>query len=212
MGTVFNAAVGMEDQTLGRLSVLNGSAQYNLVSFAVFFWLSRQLMMLREYLSITTDRYRHCCLTLMYVRSPTQCWLIPVGEGVYSADDLQRFGRELARLHKPAQRDHWARYGLTRPQVPEPVPEPATASASSVTVPVPDELLSSHKVARQLGMTTPEFLARVEFGGLAILTDGVHQASERALKLGAENRVFRNKPYIAWPVALVERLRPQSGE
>lgn len=133
-------------------------------------------------------------------------------EGVYSEEDLKRFARKLARLHKPIKRDYWARYGMVQPDHVASTTVSSSPAQPRETVQKAEnakELLSTHKVAKQLDMTTQEFLQRAETAGLAEQVNDVYQASERGLAMGAENKVFRQKPYIAWPMSLINRLRPQ---
>lgn len=133
-------------------------------------------------------------------------------DGIYSEEDLKRFGRKLTKLHKPLKRDHWARYGLTRPDSVDPTPALLASDQTEDSVNPADnseELLSSHKVAKQFGMTTQEFLERAEAAGLVEKNNEVYVATNQSLQLGAENRVFRKKPYVAWPVSLINRLRPK---
>lgn len=128
---------------------------------------------------------------------------------LYSEEDLKKFARSLNKLHKPIMPDYWARYGLERPKsaVAESVKAPYAVKVQPETpTPPTEELLSSHKVAKQLGLGTEAFLARAAKAGLAEEVDGHYQATERGKKFGAENRVFRKRPYIAWPVSMIDKL------
>ncbi len=135
------------------------------------------------------------------------------GKG-YSAEELARLGDRLAERHVPAQYDHWGRYGLEKPALEYPKPEPLIIAVAEPQVeqqPASNsQPLSSHKVARQFNITTQAILDIGAKAGLIQSVNGEYQVTPEGQALGAENRVFKGKSYVAWSEASIERLRVET--
>ena len=135
-----------------------------------------------------------------------------------SPEQLQDFGEKLAQMHTPLQMDAWSRYGLEKPEnelKPElesvtvsqvPPEKPATNQKPKEKTTQTKEHLSSSKAARILKLSTQEFLAKAEKAGLVIKEGEAYVATAKAEKHGIENKVFRNIPYVSWPVAVIEKI------
>ncbi|MEP4545231.1 MAG: nuclease-related domain-containing protein [Saccharospirillum sp.] len=133
------------------------------------------------------------------------------GNGLTSQQVLDT-GKKLAELHKPLKMDVWSRYGLKRPNR-EPLSSKNTVSQEKGITEKPKkneaevkEHLSSSKAARRLKLSTLEFLTKAESFGLVIKEGEAYVATEKAQKLGVENKVFRNIPYVSWPVPIIDKV------
>ena len=121
-------------------------------------------------------------------------------------------GKKLAELHKQLNKNVWSRYGLERPER-ESLPKQGSMSKNSVSNERPlgkvteiKEHLSSSKAARKLKLSTLEFLAKAEKLGLVMKEGEAFVATTKAQKHGVENKVFRNIPYVSWPVPIIDEI------
>ncbi|MCH8530724.1 MAG: NERD domain-containing protein [Saccharospirillum sp.] len=141
-----------------------------------------------------------------------------VGGKALGPEQLQDVGEKLAQMHTPLQMDVWSRYGLEKPgNEPKPALEPATVKQTppekraTKLPPIektsqPREHLSSSKAAKLLKLSTQEFLAKAEKAGLVCKEGEAYVVTAKAEKHGIENKVFRNIPYVSWPVPVIEKI------
>lgn len=135
-----------------------------------------------------------------------------------TGEQLKEIAEKLAQFHTPLQMDVWSRYGLEKPEnEPAPDPEPITATQTKPEEPAKTqkpqnkttqakEQLSSSRAARLLKLSTQEFLAKAEKAGLVMQEGEAYVATAKAEKYGIENKVFRNIPYVSWPVPVIEKI------
>lgn len=135
-----------------------------------------------------------------------------VSGNALTSEQVLDTGKKLAELHKPLKMDAWSRYGLEKPEN-EPLPSKGTApkeveatEKSQKKVAEEKAHLSSHKAARKLKLSTTEFLAKAEKFGLVMKEGETFVATTKAQKHGVENKVFRNIPYVSWPVSIIDKI------
>jgi len=101
-----------------------------------------------------------------------------------SKDVLCELGHQLAAMHKPLPFDPWKKFGISVP---------------ATQAPPEKNLLTSSRLAKNLGLQTQEFLLQAAKAGLAYEMDGKFYASLDGEQLGAKNCKGRYGPYILWP-------------
>jgi len=135
-----------------------------------------------------------------------------VSGNALTSEQVLDTGKKLAELHRPLKMNVWSRYGLERPER-EPILSEDTATQNEVVTENPlrkvaevKEYLSSSKAARKLKLSTLEFLAKAEKLGLVTREGDTFVATSKAQKHGVENKVFRNIPYVSWPVPIIDEI------
>mgnify|MGYP001627823836 CR=1 FL=1 len=133
-------------------------------------------------------------------------------------EQLQEFGNKLAKMHTALQMDVWSRYGLEKPENTPAVENQEVSAEKKAYKKSPllqqptgenaqlPERLSSSKAARRLKLSTLEFLANAESFGLVIKEGDAYVATEKAQNHGVENKVFRNIPYVSWPIPVIDKI------
>lgn len=133
-------------------------------------------------------------------------------------EQLQEFGDKLAKMHSVLQMDVWSRYGLEKPENAPAVESKEVSADKKVYKKTPflqqptgensqlSERLSSSKAARRLKLSTLDFLTKAERFGLVIKEGDAYVATEKAQKHGVENKIFRNIPYVSWPLPIIDKI------
>ena len=133
------------------------------------------------------------------------------GNGLTS-DQVLEIGEKLSQMHTPLKMDVWSRYGLEKPENDPVLTKGVTTQKAGTTSRTQKkdtwdkERLSSSKAARRLKLSTKEFLTKAEKAGLVMKEGEAYVVTEKAQKHGIENKLFRNIPYVSWPVPIIDEI------